>query len=101
MDGSSTHSAAGNERIARNRHSSSVALSLGIEIILFSFLLSTFGLKVRPYAAMVEEIERATPMTPGTRKRLNSFHSGSGRLSHSHQLPCRDLVTQAVFVPGF
>jgi hypothetical protein len=47
------------ERIARIVIPSSVALSLGIEIILFSFLLSTFGLKVRPYAAMVEEIERA------------------------------------------
>ena len=47
------------ERIARIVIPSSVALSLGIEIILFSFLLSTFGLKVRPYAAMVEKIERA------------------------------------------
>ncbi|MGB9409399.1 MAG: glycosyltransferase family 2 protein [Terracidiphilus sp.] len=46
------------EWIARIVIPSSVALSLGIEIILFSFLLSTFGLKVRPYAAMVEEIER-------------------------------------------
>jgi hypothetical protein len=46
------------EWIARIVIPSSVALSLGIEIILFSFLLSTFGLKVRPYAAMVEEIAR-------------------------------------------
>jgi hypothetical protein len=46
------------ERIARVVLPSSVAISLGIEIILFSFLLSTFGLKARPYAAMVEEIER-------------------------------------------
>jgi glycosyltransferase involved in cell wall biosynthesis len=46
------------ERIARVVIPSSVAISLGIEIILFSFLLSTFDLKVRPYTAMVEEIER-------------------------------------------
>ena len=46
------------ERIARLVLPSSVAISLGIEIILFSFLLSTFGLKARPYSAMVEEIER-------------------------------------------
>jgi len=50
---------AGNRTDRKNRHSIFRALSLGIEIILFSFLLSTFGLKVRPYAAMVEEIERA------------------------------------------
>jgi hypothetical protein len=36
-----------------------MALSLGIEIILFSFLLSTFDLKVRLYTAMVEEIEQS------------------------------------------
>jgi hypothetical protein len=36
-----------------------VALSLGIEIILFSFLLSTFSLNIRPYTAMVEAIELA------------------------------------------
>ena len=47
------------ERIARIVIPSSVAVSLGIEIILFSFLLSTFGLKVRYYTAMVEETERA------------------------------------------
>jgi glycosyltransferase involved in cell wall biosynthesis len=46
------------DRIARVVLPSSVAISLGIEIILFSFLLSTFGLKVRPYTAMIEEIER-------------------------------------------
>jgi len=46
------------ERIARIVLPSSVGISLGIEIILFSFLLSTFGLKVRPYGAMVEEIVR-------------------------------------------
>jgi hypothetical protein len=46
------------ERIARIVLPSSVAISLGIEIVLFSFLLSTFGLKIRPYSAMVEEIER-------------------------------------------
>jgi hypothetical protein len=28
-----------------------------MEIILFSFLLSTFSLNVQPYTAMVEEIE--------------------------------------------
>ena len=46
------------ERIARVVLPSSVAISLGIEIILFSFLLSTFGLKARPYSAMAEETER-------------------------------------------
>ncbi len=45
------------ERIARIVIPSSVAISLGMEIVLFSFLLSTFGLNVRPYTAMVEEIE--------------------------------------------
>jgi len=47
------------ERIARVVIPSSMALSLGIEIILFSFLLSTFDLKVRLYTAMVEEIEQS------------------------------------------
>jgi uncharacterized membrane protein YidH (DUF202 family) len=51
------------ERIARVVLPSSVAISLGIEIVLFSFLLSTFGLKVRPYSAMVEEIERTYAIT--------------------------------------
>jgi len=45
------------ERIARIVIPSSVAISLGIEIILFSFLLSTFSLNVRPYTTMVEGIE--------------------------------------------
>ena len=45
------------ERIARIVIPSSVAISLGMEIILFSFLLSTFSLNVQPYTAMVEEIE--------------------------------------------
>jgi glycosyltransferase involved in cell wall biosynthesis len=47
------------ERIARIVIPSSVAISLGVEIVLFSFLLSTFGLSVRPYVPMVEEIERS------------------------------------------
>jgi glycosyltransferase involved in cell wall biosynthesis len=47
------------ERIARIVIPSSVAISLGMEIVLFSFLLSTFSLNVRPYAAMVEQIELA------------------------------------------
>lgn len=46
------------ERIARVVIPSSVAISLGIEIMLFSFLYSTFGLKLRFYSAMLEEIER-------------------------------------------
>ena len=46
------------ERIARIVIPSSVAISLGMEIVLFSFLLSTFGLNVRPSRAMVEEIEQ-------------------------------------------
>jgi glycosyltransferase involved in cell wall biosynthesis len=46
------------EWIARLVIPSSVAISLGIEIMLFSFLLSTFGLKVRHFTAMVKEIER-------------------------------------------
>ncbi|MGA2807643.1 MAG: glycosyltransferase family 2 protein [Terracidiphilus sp.] len=46
------------ERIARIVIPSSVAISLGMEIVLFSFLLSTFGLNVRPYTTMVEEIEQ-------------------------------------------
>jgi glycosyltransferase involved in cell wall biosynthesis len=58
------------ERIARIVIPSSVALSLGIEIILFSFLLSTFGLKVRPYAAMVEEIERAHASDAGSTEEI-------------------------------
>jgi hypothetical protein len=45
------------EDIARIAIPSSVAISLGMEIILFSLLLSTFGLNARPYAALVEEIE--------------------------------------------
>jgi len=47
------------ERIARLVIPSSVAISLGIEVLLFSFLLSTFGLHVRPYAAMAEQIEQS------------------------------------------
>lgn len=39
------------ERIARIVVPSSVAISLGIEIMLFSFLVSTFELKIRHYAA--------------------------------------------------
>jgi glycosyltransferase involved in cell wall biosynthesis len=46
------------ERIARIVIPSSVAISLGIEIMLFSLLLSTFSLNVRPYTAMVKEIEQ-------------------------------------------
>ena len=45
------------EQIARIAIPSSVAISLGMEIVLFSLLLSTFGLNARPYTAMVEEIE--------------------------------------------
>jgi glycosyltransferase involved in cell wall biosynthesis len=47
------------EHIARIVIPSSVAISLGMEIVLFSFLVSTFGLHVRPYTAMVEEIEQS------------------------------------------
>jgi glycosyltransferase involved in cell wall biosynthesis len=47
------------ERIARIVIPSSVAISLGMEIVLFSLLLSTFGLNRRPYTAMVNEIEEA------------------------------------------
>jgi hypothetical protein len=47
------------ERIARIVIPSSVAISLGLEVILFSFLLSVFTLSVRPYLAMVEEIEQS------------------------------------------
>jgi glycosyltransferase involved in cell wall biosynthesis len=56
------------ERIARVVIPSSVAISLGIEIFLFSFLLSTFELKVRPFTAMVEEIERKHASEQGARK---------------------------------
>jgi glycosyltransferase involved in cell wall biosynthesis len=45
------------EQIARVVVPSSVALSLGLEVLLFSFLLSTFGLKVRPYDAMVRDMQ--------------------------------------------
>ena len=48
------------ERIARIVIPSSVAISLGIEIMLFSLLLSTFSLNVRPYTAMVKEIEQGS-----------------------------------------
>ena len=47
------------ERIARIVIPSSVAISLGLEVVLFSFLLSTFTLSVRPYVAMIEEIEQS------------------------------------------
>jgi glycosyltransferase involved in cell wall biosynthesis len=47
------------ERFARIVIPSSVAISLGFEVILFSFLLSTLTLSVRPYLAMVEEIEQS------------------------------------------
>jgi hypothetical protein len=48
------------ERIARIVIPSSVAISLGIEIMLFSLLLSTFSLNVRPYTTMVKEIEKSS-----------------------------------------
>jgi hypothetical protein len=48
------------ERIARIVIPSSVAISLGIEIMIFSLLLSTFSLNVRPYTAMVKEIEQGS-----------------------------------------
>jgi glycosyltransferase involved in cell wall biosynthesis len=51
------------EHIARIVIPSSVAISLGIEIILFSLLLSTFSLNVRPYTAMVKEIEQSGEKT--------------------------------------
>jgi glycosyltransferase involved in cell wall biosynthesis len=51
------------ERIARIVIPSSVAISLGIEIMLFSLLLSTFSLNVRPYTAMVKEIEQSSEET--------------------------------------
>ena len=45
------------ESIFRIVFPSSVAISIGIEIILFSFLLSTLELKIRHYRAMGEETE--------------------------------------------
>jgi hypothetical protein len=45
------------EWIARIVIPSSVAISLGLEIVLFSFLLSTFGLHARPCLAMAEALE--------------------------------------------
>jgi glycosyltransferase involved in cell wall biosynthesis len=45
------------EWIARIVIPSSVAISLGMEMVLFSFLLSTFGLHARPCLAMAEELE--------------------------------------------
>ena len=47
------------ENIARLVIPSSVALSLGFEIILFSLLLSTFSLNLPTYNARIEEIEKA------------------------------------------
>lgn len=47
------------ERIARIVIPSSVAISLGAEVLLFSFLLSTFGLNVRPFEQMAVEIAAA------------------------------------------
>jgi glycosyltransferase involved in cell wall biosynthesis len=44
------------ERIARIVIPSSIAISLGFEIVLFSFLLSTFGLRLRPMAKMAAKI---------------------------------------------
>jgi hypothetical protein len=45
------------EWIARIVIPSSVAISLGMEMVLFSFLLSTFGLHARPCLAMAEALE--------------------------------------------
>ena len=47
------------ERIGRIVIPSSVAISLGVEVALFSLLLSTFSLKVRPYPSMVEEMKQS------------------------------------------
>ncbi|MGB8259716.1 MAG: glycosyltransferase family 2 protein [Terracidiphilus sp.] len=47
------------ERIGRLVIPSSLALSLGIEVVFSSFLLSTFGLRTRPFTAMAQEIEQA------------------------------------------
>jgi glycosyltransferase involved in cell wall biosynthesis len=47
------------ERIARIVIPSSLAISLGFEVVLFSLLASTFALNVRPYERMVEEIQGA------------------------------------------
>jgi glycosyltransferase involved in cell wall biosynthesis len=46
------------EHIARIVIPSSAAVSLGIEILLFSFMLSTFELHVRPFTGMSEQINR-------------------------------------------
>lgn len=46
------------EQMARLVIPSTVALSLGFEIILFSLLLSTFSLNVPSYPKMIEEMER-------------------------------------------
>lgn len=50
------------EHIARLVIPSSVGISLGAEVVLFSFLLSTFGLNVRPYAQFEEEELAETTM---------------------------------------
>jgi hypothetical protein len=47
------------EHIARLVIPSSVALSLGFEVILFSLLLSTFSLNLPTYEARIQAIERA------------------------------------------
>jgi hypothetical protein len=46
------------EQMARLVIPSSLTISLGFEIILFSFLLSTFGLNAPSYPTMIEQMEK-------------------------------------------
>ena len=46
------------ERIAKIVIPSSAAISLGMEMILSSFMLSTLELNTHPYTQMVEQIEQ-------------------------------------------
>jgi hypothetical protein len=64
------------EHIARIVIPSSAAVSLGIEILLFSFMLSTFELHVRPFTGMSEQINR-----DAAKDHAALGASGSGELS--------------------
>jgi hypothetical protein len=45
---------------------SSLAITMGIELILFSFMLSTFDLNVRPFGVLREPREHLPAAEPGS-----------------------------------
>jgi hypothetical protein len=76
------------EHIARVVFPSSVALSLGMEVILFSLLLSTFGLKVRPLDDIVDQMassmEGTTPETVPQSNIETRDHGSATRFGRFH-----------------